>query len=56
MVQPLKQFQLIDIQTTLFTNEQLLPVIDHVFAFTDVVAALQYMANNQNIGKLILKH
>lgn len=42
--------------TTLFTNEQLLPVIDHVFAFTDVVAALQYMANNQNIGKLILKH
>lgn len=42
--------------TRLFTTGQLKPVIDSYFDFANTKAALEYMAANQNIGKIILTH
>lgn len=38
-----------------FMDKKIKPIIDTVFPLTDVQHAHQYMENNQNIGKLILK-
>lgn len=42
--------------TLLFADGQLKPVIDSTFDFANTKAALEYMAANQNIGKIVLTH
>ncbi|WP_135548396.1 NAD(P)H-quinone oxidoreductase [Paenibacillus cymbidii] len=38
-----------------FASGVLTPVLDKVFDWTEAMAAHEYMANNQNIGKIVLK-
>jgi len=38
-----------------FVSKQLKPVIDRVFPFEEIAAAHQYMEENRNVGKLLLK-
>lgn len=39
----------------LFQEQKLRPVIDKIFSITDVQAAHQYMEENKNVGKIILR-
>jgi NADPH:quinone reductase-like Zn-dependent oxidoreductase len=39
----------------LFENETINMIIDKKFSFNDVKKAHEYMENNKNIGKLLLK-
>lgn len=39
----------------LFTNNKLQPIVDHESPFDEVQQAHEYMENNKNIGKIILK-
>jgi putative PIG3 family NAD(P)H quinone oxidoreductase len=45
---------LFDFAWPLFENGRLKPIVDKVFPVEEVVAAHQYMENNQNQGKIIL--
>ncbi|MEH7749165.1 zinc-binding dehydrogenase [Neobacillus drentensis] len=38
-----------------FANGKMVPIIDRVFDWHDVAAAHQYMEENRNIGKIVLK-
>ena len=38
----------------LFSTGQLKPVIDSVYAFTDIASAHEYMATNGNVGKIVI--
>jgi len=38
----------------LFATGQLKPVIDSVYAFTDIASAHEYMATNGNVGKIVI--
>ena len=38
-----------------FKTGQLKPIVDQVFAFTEMKQAHQYMEQNKNIGKIIVK-
>ena len=38
----------------LFSTGQLKPVIDSVYAFTDIALAHEYMATNGNVGKIVI--
>ena len=38
----------------LFSTGQLKPVIDSVYAFTDIASAHEYMASNGNVGKIVI--
>lgn len=40
---------------TLFENEKIRPVVDHVYSLTDIQKAHERMESNQNIGKIIIK-
>lgn len=39
----------------LFETEQLAPLIDSCFAFSDIAAAHEYMASNANVGKIVVE-
>ena len=38
----------------LFSTGQLKPVVDSVYAFTDIASAHEYMASNGNVGKIVI--
>ena len=38
----------------LFSTGQLKPVIDSIYAFTDIASAHEYMATNGNVGKIVI--
>lgn len=44
-----------DFSNEKFANGKLVPIIDRVYNWQDVATAHQYMAENRNIGKIVLK-